>query len=211
MLHRWGLALVPLLGASASPQTNLELPRLVASATEIRECSRRWGVREAVLLEGPAACRDRLAEALRNRPAVLHLATHVLTPEGRRDGALIALSLGPPGRPEVLTSSEIASLGAARLVVLSGCSSGNGAPLPGAGLVGLTRAWLAAGADRVVASLWPTPDDLGEIFLSFYGHISQQPRQAAEALRKAQIEMLHSGNWRRQPRYWAAYVVTGKG
>lgn len=211
ILHRWGLALVPLLGASTSPQPSLELPRLAASATEIRECSRRWGVREAVLLEGPAACRERLAEALRGRPAVLHLATHVLTPEGRRDGALIALSLGPPGRPEVLTSSEIASLGAARLVVLSGCSSGNGAPLPGAGLVGLTRAWLAAGADRVVASLWPTPDDLGEIFLSFYGHISQQPRQAAEALRKAQLEMLHSGNWRQQPRYWAAYVVTGKG
>ena len=211
MLHRWGLVLVPLLRASASPQPNLELPRLVASATEIRECSRRWGARETVLLEGPAACRDRLAEALRNRPAVLHLATHVLTPEGRRDGALLALSLGPSGRPEVLTSSEIASLGAARLVVLSGCSSGTGAPLPGAGLVGLTRAWLAAGADRVVASLWPTPDDSGEIFLSFYGHITQQPRQAAEALRKAQLEMLHSGNWRRQPRYWAAYVVTGKG
>lgn len=210
MLHRWGLALVPLLRASASPQPNLELPRLVASATEIRECSRRWGARETVLLEGPAACRDRLAEALRNRPAVLHLATHVLTPEGRRDGALMALSLGPTGTPEVLTSSEIASLSAARLVVLSGCSSGNGAPLPGAGLVGLTRAWLAAGADRVVASLWPTPDDSGEIFLSFYGHTKQQPRRAAEALREAQLEMLHSGNWRQQPRYWAAYVVTGR-
>jgi CHAT domain-containing protein/tetratricopeptide (TPR) repeat protein len=193
------------------PPPGLELPRLPGSAAEIRDCARLWEGQQTLLLEGPAACRQRLVEALGGRPEVLHLATHVLTPRDRRDASLIALSLRPSGNPEALTTAEIASLGAARLVVLSGCSSGAGASLPGAGLVGLTRSWLAAGAERVVTSLWPTPDDSGEIFLSFYRHIRENPSEAATAMRKAQLEMLHSRGWRSNPRHWAAYVVTGKG
>jgi CHAT domain-containing protein len=208
---RWNRSLPASHGVGSPESLPLELPRLVASAAEIRGCSRLWNAPESVLLEGPAACRARLAEALRERPAVLHLAAHVLSAPGQPDRAMIALSLRPPGVPELLTSSEIPALGAARLVVLSGCSSAAGDALPGAGLIGLTRAWLAAGAERVVASLWPTPDDFGEIFLSFYRHISSDPRQAAEALRKAQLQMLESGGWRSAPSYWAAYVVTGKG
>ncbi len=195
----------------ALPQPSLELPRLASSGLEIRECSRLWNSSDTVLLDGTAACRTRLREALRGRPGVLHLATHVLSPPDGPENAVIALSLRSPGAPELLTSSEIVSLGAARLVVLSGCSSGAGAALPGVGLIGLTRAWMAAGAERVVASLWPTPDDLGEIFLSFYRHITLDPREAADALRKAQLQMLGSRGWRSAPSYWAAYVVTGKG
>lgn len=208
---RWRRSLPVSPEATSSEVVAWELPRLVASAAEIRGCSRLWHAPESVLLEGPAASRARLTEALRGRPAVLHLAAHVLSIPDHPDRAMIALSLRPPGVPELLTSSEIPALGAARLVVLSGCSSAAGDALPGAGLIGLTRAWLAAGAERVVASLWPTPDDFGEIFLSFYRHISLDPRQAAEALRKAQLQMLESGGWRSAPSYWAAYVVTGKG
>lgn len=193
------------------PQGEIQLPRLAASAAEIRECSRQWGGSEPVLLEGPDASRERLATALRKNPAVLHLAAHVLSSPARPESAVIALGLVPPGRTDVVTDFEIPSLGAARLVVMSGCHSGAGLPLPGAGLTGLTRAWLAAGAERVVSSLWPTPDDFGEIFLSFYRHISLDPKRASEALRQAQIEMLESRSWRSEPRYWAAYVVTGKG
>jgi CHAT domain-containing protein/tetratricopeptide (TPR) repeat protein len=206
---RWPLVLTA--RASSSPPPDLELPRLPGSAAEIHGCARVWGEGETLLLEGPAASRRRLAEALNHRPAVLHLATHVLTPPDRRDGAMIVLSLRPSGDPEVLTTAEISSLGAARLVVLSGCSSGTGVSLPGAGLIGLTRAWLAAGAERVVTSLWSTPDDSGEIFLSFYRHIKENPREAAASIRRAQLEMLHSGGWRQDPRHWAAYVVAGKG
>ena len=43
--------------------------------------------------------------------------------------------------------------------------------LPATGLMGITRACQAAGASAVVASLWPTPDDAGALFLAFYGHL----------------------------------------
>ncbi|MBI4877820.1 MAG: CHAT domain-containing protein, partial [Acidobacteria bacterium] len=166
--------------SSPSPAGLLELPRLAASGLEIRKCSRRWNGAERVLLEGAAASRRGLATALGRRPSVLHLAAHVMAAPDRMDSAVIALSLLPADKSEILTSAEIAVLGAARLVVLSGCSSGSGAALPGAGLIGLTRAWLAGGAERVVASLWPTPDDVSELFLAFYSHLGSDPRGAAE-------------------------------
>jgi CHAT domain-containing protein len=34
---------------------------------------------------------------------------------------------------------------------------------------------------------------------------------AALALERAQIGMLRSGTWRSLPKYWAAYLITGKG
>jgi CHAT domain-containing protein len=87
--------------------------------------------------------------------------------------------------------------------------------------MGLTRAWLAAGADAVAASLWPTADDTGELFLSFYRHLREDagargrlqadgyPR-AAVALERAQIDMLQAGSWRSSPKYWAGFFLLGK-
>jgi CHAT domain-containing protein len=98
--------------------------------------------------------------------------------------------------------------------VLSGCSSAQGEILPGTGLMGLTRAWLAAGAGTVIASRWPTADESGELFLSFYRRLLgsgafRTPARPAAALQQAQREMLHSGSWRSAPRYWAAFFATG--
>ncbi len=129
---------------------------------------------------------------------------------------MIALSLGEAGDAELLTAAEIRHWRLeAPVVVLSGCSSGSADILPGEGLLGLSRAWLAAGAEAVVASLWPTPDDNGRLFVSFYRLLRNVKRDGtgsrpASALREAQLEMLRSGTWRSEPRYWAAHFVTGK-
>jgi CHAT domain-containing protein len=76
--------------------------------------------------------------------------------------------------------------------------------------MGLTRACQAAGAQAVVASRWPTPDDSGALFLSFYRFLRAAPQAGpAVALQRAQIEMLQSRSWRSNPLYWGAYFVTG--
>jgi len=112
---------------------------------------------------------------------------------------------------ELLGPGEIAHWRTgARLVVLSGCHSSAGAMLPGAGMLGLTRAWLAAGAGSVVSSRWATPDSSGGLFTSLYRTLRSQRRpDPAAALASAQRDMIGSAGWRANPRYWGAYFVVG--
>jgi CHAT domain-containing protein len=77
-------------------------------------------------------------------------------------------------------------------------------------LLGLTRAWLMAGAHSVIASNWATPDESGALFGALYRNLSEGTgRSPATALRAAQLEMIRSGGWRAKPAYWGAYFVIG--
>jgi CHAT domain-containing protein len=142
---------------------------------------------------------------------VVHFATHVLESSERPAFGLIALSLTDREETELLTPFEIAHWRIdAGLIVLSGCNSAQGAALPGTGLMGLTRAWLTAGARAVVSSRWPTPDEDGPLFKTLYRSLRTAPRaDPGQALRTAQLEMIRSGGWHAQPRYWGAYFVIG--
>ncbi len=213
----WGglRRLLPWAKSGGETATALEMPRLPGSGREIAACANAWkGPVPPVLLTGGDACGAALRKALERRPSVLHLATHVIAPEQAPGQGLIALSLQSGGEPELVGPATIWNWGLkSDLVVLSGCSSGQGAVLPGAGLMGLSRAWLASGSGAVVASRWPAPDDTGEFFLSFYRHLRETgaARRPDTALQRAQLEMLRSGTWRSSPKYWAAYFVAGRG
>ncbi|HWQ53538.1 MAG TPA: CHAT domain-containing protein [Bryobacteraceae bacterium] len=187
----------------------LELPRLVGSGREIELCAAAWSRPGAVLLSGRQANKGHLREALRSRPAVVHLATHVVESARRSRHGLIALTLEKGKGADILDPLEIAAWGSgAGLVVLSGCSSGAGQALPGSGLMGLTRAWLASGAAAVAATRWSTTDGDGALLRSFYRHLRKAPGEGpAEALGRAQVEMLGAGGWRAEPRYWGAYFL----
>ncbi len=204
-------------GVSAAGPATLSLPRLPASATELDSCARAWGG-PATLIEGARAARPDLIRALDRDPEIIHFATHFLessAPQLARSGgapySLIALSLTDRGEAELLTPVEIAHWKTrAELVVLSGCHSNAGRVVPGAGLLGLTRAWLAAGARSVAGSRWDTPDESGALFAALYRDLRLQPTpDPALALASAQREMIRSGGWRGRPRYWGAYFMVG--
>lgn len=79
--------------------------------------------------------------------------------------------------------------------------------------MGLTRAWLLAGARAVMGSRWPVPDDSGDLFRSFYAHLAafNNGRSGLSyALQQAELDMLRSGQWRSDPRYWGAFYVLAK-
>jgi CHAT domain-containing protein len=181
--------------------------RLVGSAEELKTSATNWGSPSTVSLEGPRARRDVFLTELAKNPSIVHLATHVIYPADKQQG-YIAFGLGPAGRSEFLTTTEIASLRVpGAFVAMTGCGTGTGDARPGAGLIGLTRAWQMAGASIVLATSWPVRDSQGEIFASFYNHLRHD--SAAEALRLSQLEMLQSGTWRAEPSYWAPYQITG--
>ena len=204
-----------LFAAPAAP-AGLELNRLAGSDDEVAACARAWAGTHQVMLGGDVN-RSQFLQTVEANPEVLHMALHVVRSGGERAGLRIALGLKPDGTQDLLDTEEIRTLRSSiGLVVLSGCSSGWGRVRPDAGVLGLTRAWLQAGARSVAASLWQVPDDDGALFARFYLHL--QPRTSghgtlgvARALRLAQLDMLRSRSWHSDPTYWAAYFSVSRG
>jgi hypothetical protein len=92
-------------------------------------------------------------------------------------------------------------------VVLSACETALAEQGNGDEMVGLVRAFLVAGAARVLASLWPVDDEITSGFMShFHGALCQGMTPAA-SLRLAQAEVM-----RRHPHpfYWAAFTLHGR-
>jgi tetratricopeptide (TPR) repeat protein len=92
------------------------------------------------------------------------------------------------------------------IVVLSACETGLADLGSGDEMVGLVRAFLVAGAARVLASLWPVDDAVTALFMtSFYGALRRGQAPAA-ALRLAQNDVMCQHP---HPFYWAAFVLHG--
>lgn len=90
------------------------------------------------------------------------------------------------GRPDLLAS-------ASQIPVIPACQTALGEQIRGEGVVGLTRAFFCAGARSVVASLWSVSDaSTARLMTRFYVHL-RAGRSKAEALRAAQVEMIHGG------------------
>jgi CHAT domain-containing protein len=207
---RWRPANTGLFARAGAEDGAGQLSRLVGSGNEIESSAQSWsaGSGTVVLIRGAEARRDNFLRLLADRPSVIHLATHVLTPPGSRDEAFIAFGLGSSAEPELLPTSDVAMLRVpGALVVMTGCDTGTGETRAGTGLLGLTRAWQMAGASAVLATGWAVKDSNGEIFSSFYRNL--RDAAPAEALRRSQMEMIRSNTWRAAPDYWASYQVTG--
>jgi len=71
----------------------------------------------------------------------------------------------------------------------------------------LAAAFLAAGAESVVSSLWSVNDrSTARFMVSFYRHLADGLTKG-EALRRAKVEMI--GSRFGHPYYWAAFVLSG--
>jgi CHAT domain-containing protein len=198
----------------------LSLGRLVGSEREVQSSALATGLPEVHILTGANATLSRLQSLLSTHPQVIHFAVHVVSPDNSKNAnarseAALALSLTGDDMPELLTKETIAKLRVpGSLVVLSGCASQQGEVLPGAGLVGLSRAWLLAGASAVLVTAWPIPDDSGHFFQSFYTQMRASSgsigERAATALQKAQSDMRSGSGYRSNPAFWAAYSLISK-
>ena len=75
--------------------------------------------------------------------------------------------------------------------------------------VGLTRAFLHAGSQAVLATLWEVSDrSTLDLMRNFYGALPRGSR--ANALAGAQRAMLSAGGRYAHPYYWGPFVLVGK-
>ncbi|MCP4203096.1 MAG: CHAT domain-containing protein [bacterium] len=160
--------------------------------------------REAVLSEETASYR------------VLHFATHgILDSQQPRLSGLVLSLVDERGRPRngVVRLHDIYSLDlAAELVVLSACQTALGKQLRGEGVLGLTRGFIHAGAENVIASLWSVDDEAtAELMRQFYQGLFRDGLSPARALRQAQIQLLRDApetRWHSEY-FWASFVSYG--
>jgi CHAT domain-containing protein len=145
-------------------------------------------------------------------PRILHLATHSLQGTARQPEpwtealALAGANDGQPAAPDdaLLTDIEVAGLhlSASELVVLPSYSAPAADPQ-----LGLRRAFMLAGAQTVVTSLWKVTDWYAkELLLDFYRRLlNGEPR--SDALRQAQLAL--KARYAEHPLYWGGFVCLG--
>jgi len=193
--------------------TAMTLPRLPNTDAEVKACSLAWGADSSRLLTGLAANVGIVESAISARPAIIHFATHVVTAPGEFGSGLIALGLDGQGAVGLMGPRDIeAHRIDGSLVVMNGCHSGQGEALPGSGLMGLTRAWIGAGARAVLSTRWDVPDESAQsLLVNFYRALRRGPRGSpAAALREAQLAALRSGGPDSRPLRWAGYFLLSR-
>ena len=144
----------------------------------------------------------------------VHFATHGYLDTTRAGLSAIVLSLvDREGKPldGFLRVHDIYNLNLpAELVVLSACETGLGKDVKGEGLDGLTRAFMYAGARRLIVSLWNVNDKATAALMQrLYVEMLKSNKTPAAALRAAQIQLLRTRQWQ-SPYYWAAFVMQGE-
>jgi CHAT domain-containing protein len=210
-----------------------KLPRLPHSRREVQQIARLYPAADVVLRVGQEAREERVKSGEAERARYVHFAAHGVLNENKPEYSGIVLTLGAPSalatragetaqraEPEkagqreesaedgLLQVYEVFNLRLnAEVAVLSACETGLGKEVRGEGIVGLTRAFLYAGAEAVVVSLWKVMDPAtAELMVRFYRHLRAGMKKA-EALRQARLEMLDQYA---HPYYWAAFVLVGK-
>ena len=163
---------------------------------------------------GDSATEEAIKKERLNEYRYIHLASHGLIDESVPGLSGILFSRNLASREDgVLEAGEIMQLKlSADLITLSACSTGLGKLINGEGILGLTRAFFYAGARNVAVSLWNVNDSAtSELMKAFYLNL-KNGLPMDESLRQAKLDLLKGANpeWK-QPYFWAAFVLVGKG
>jgi CHAT domain-containing protein/tetratricopeptide (TPR) repeat protein len=179
-----------------------KLTQLPESGREVKRIAELFPPGESVLYLGAEATKKNVEQnPLLERAPLVHFALHGTVDEVRPESSGLELSDGR------LRVSEIFNLKLnANLLTLSACETALGKEVHGEGMVGLTRAFLYAGAHSLVVSLWPVAEQSTPGFMhDLYRNL---PADKAEALRRAKLAMISSREFS-EPYYWAPFILSG--
>ncbi|MFO1419640.1 MAG: CHAT domain-containing protein [Candidatus Competibacteraceae bacterium] len=186
-----------------------DLPPLPGSAQEATALTQAFAGPDALrLLRGKEATESALRERV-SLADVIHLSTHGNFPQ--RDAIdFHEILLTPAGGDDGhLTAREIRALDLSRAstVVLAICNGGLYNIGPSDEPYGLVPAFLVAGSDTVIATLWPLNDGSGQTFVSEL-YKTLPAKGAAEAIRRVAVGFIEEEQLIRR---WAAFISIGPG
>ena len=164
----------------------------------------------ANLLEGQCYLENdatiaQLIEKAKGSP-VIHIATHG---QSRLDAPNFSSILLADGQLNAIDAFSL-DLKQCELVTLSGCETGKALIGGGDEQLGLGRAFLAAGAESLVMSLWPVEDNATNALMQHFYQNLLKGDTKVQALRSAQCSLLrHSSPLYNHPYFWAAFRLVG--
>jgi CHAT domain-containing protein len=150
----------------------------------------------------------------------LHFAVHGSANPYKPELSALLLSMHKPLRKNTapaadgfLSVEEIQRLNLrCEMVILSACETGQGAIYAGQGVVGLTQAFLSAGADQLIASLWPVGDaSTAQFMVRVYELRLKKDMNWPDAVATTQREFMSGafGKAQQQPIAWAPFNIYG--
>ncbi len=186
-------------------------PALPYARREVTEIAKLYSADDSSLyLQDQAIEENVKRNPLLETARQIHFATHGILNEDQPQLAGLVLARGRDSTEDgLLQTYEIFNLSlSADLVVLSGCETGLGKQVTGEGLVGITRAFLYAGARSLMVSLWKVADiSTPELMLRFYRGV-EAGEPEADALRNAKLHLIASRRFA-HPSYWSPFILLG--
>ncbi len=195
----------PILRAISGPERNEFVP-LPYSEAEVETIALDLPRPNTILL-GANATETRFKQLSTESTEVIHLALHGYADVEYPDRSALIFAPEPNGPDDgLLQVREIRELHIrARLVTLSACDTGVG-PVGEADVANVVNAFIEAGADSVVSTLWDLEDESTEHLMTmFYSRLALHERKV-DALRSAQLDLLHQGL---PPYFWASVQIVG--
>lgn len=196
-----------LLGDAVSP--NPDYPRLPMARAEIEKIARHFAPADETVFERQAANSGAYLNSPLRDYAFIHFVAHgVASRTDPLDSAIILSRNGVAEDSFKLHAREIIQHPiAARLVTISACYGGGTRSYAGEGLVGLSWAFLRAGAHNVIGALWEASDDsTPQLMDKMYAGLADG-KLPSVALRDAKLALLHSDGKFREPFYWAPFQL----
>lgn len=195
-----------LVGDTIPPNDNF--PKLTQAAEEMKSIEKYFPASRTKTLSGAGATPSAYLDSNPQRYSYIHFVTHGTASRARPLESAVILSKEQGNDSYKLYARDILKRRlSAALVTISACNTSGTRTFSGEGLVGLSWAFLRAGAHNVIGALWEVSDTATpQLMNTLYDGLSHGKDPAA-ALRDAQLSLLHSDSVFRKARYWAPFQL----
>lgn len=185
-----------------------EFGELPQAKDEIRKIGLRFPGKRQTVLQRDQATRDAYLASHPDRYAYLHFVTHGTASRARPLESAVILSKQMRTDIYKLYARDIVTHPLkAELVTISACNGSGTRAYSGEGLVGLSWAFLRAGAHNVIGALWEVSDvTTPQLMDKMYAELAAG-KDPATALRTAKLSLLHQHNVYAKPFYWAPFQL----
>lgn len=196
-----------LIGNPVTPSP--DYPSLPLFGAEMIRVASHFAAGSESVFAGPHATPDAYLSSDPARYAYIHFVAHATASQTDPLDSAIILSREKTDEDSFkLYAREIMKHPLdARLVTISACYGSGTRSYAGEGLVGLSWAFLRAGAHSVVGALWEVSDESTPRLMDTFYRDIEEGQAPAMALRSAKLSLLHTRSRFRAPFYWAPFQL----